>query len=129
MVVYSNQTLDKYHIDFETNNVSFLKMAATLRKMGVKNWYFFLKIYNKKLCNLNPYSKDLTFDERVAISKECAENRWYFYREVFRVGETGASTDEGGGSELWSCAGKALRAGQGREAPGGGMGIRESGGL
>ena len=100
MVVYSNQTLDKYHIDFETSNVSFLKMAATLRKMGVKNWYFFLKIYNKKLCNLNPYSKDLTFDERVAISKECAENRWYFYREVFRVGETGASTDEGGGSEF-----------------------------
>lgn len=98
MVVQSNQTLEKYHIDFETSNVSFLKMAATLRKMGIKTWYFFLKIYNPKIKKLNPYDKNLTFEERAAITKECAENRWYFYREVFRVGETGASTDEGGGT-------------------------------
>lgn len=98
MVVYSNQTLEKYHLDFETNNVSYLKMAVTLRKIGVKNWYFFLKIYNKKLIGINPYKKTLTFEEQSAIIKECSENRWYFFREVFRVGETGASTDEGGGT-------------------------------
>lgn len=97
MLVHSNQTLEKYHLHFETNNASFLKMAVTLRKMGIKNWYFFLKIYDKSLVNVNPYSKDLTEEQKAAIAVECSNNRWYYYRELFRVGESGGSTDIGGG--------------------------------
>lgn len=97
---YSTQTLDEYYVDFDTPNISFLKMAALLDAKGIKNNLFFLKLYNKKLRGVNPYDKNLSDEQKFMIFKECSENRWYFYREVFRVGETGATTDVGGGIEF-----------------------------
>lgn len=100
MKAYSEQTLDKYYVDFETPNLSFLKMAAVLEAKGVKNNLFFLKLRNKKLQGVDPFSPKLTSEQKFMIFTECAHNRWYFFREVFRVGETGATTDIGGGSEF-----------------------------
>lgn len=97
---YSNQTLIEYYVDFDTNNVSFLKMAALLDAAGIENKYFFLRLDNKKLKGVNPYSKKLTEQQQVEIFFECANNRWYFYREVFRVAEGGASVGVGGGTEF-----------------------------
>ncbi len=94
---YSEQTLDEYYVDFDTKNTSFIKTALILQGKGVDNCYFFLKLYNKKLRDVDPYSKKLTVEEQAMIFRECAQNRWYFYREVFRVGSEGSNTDIGGG--------------------------------
>lgn len=98
MKVYSEQLLCEYYVDFDTSNVSFLKMAAILDAAGVNNNLFFLRLNNKKLRGVDPYDKNLTDEQRFMIFRECAENRWYFFREVFRVTEAGASTEVGGGT-------------------------------
>lgn len=97
---YSYQTFDTYYIDIDTKNTSFAKMALVLYNKGVVNSYFFLKLYDKKLIGVDPYDENLTDEYKLRIFRECSENRWYFYREVFRVQETGASTDVGGGIEF-----------------------------
>lgn len=94
---YNEQTLCTVYIDFDTPNVSFLKMAAILYEKGISN-FFFLALKDKKLKGVDPYDPDLSNDMRFRIFRECADNRWYFYREVFRVSESGASTEVGGGS-------------------------------
>ncbi|MDE7470581.1 MAG: hypothetical protein K2M57_03955 [Paramuribaculum sp.] len=98
MKAYSEQTVDTYYIHAETKNTSFLKMTVLLDSMGVTNCYFHLKLYDKDLIGVNPYSKKLTDEMRFKIFIECSNNRWYFYREVFRVSEGGAGTGVGGGS-------------------------------
>lgn len=98
MKAYSNQTLREYYVHFETRNLSFLKMAALLDAAGVENNLFFLQLNNKALRNIDPYDPNLSDKEKFMIFKECSENRWYFYREVFRVSEAGTSTESGGGT-------------------------------
>lgn len=100
MKAYSKQTFDKFYVDFDTKNTSFAKMAIVLYNKGVCNCFFFLKLYNKKLVGVDPYDPDLTAKEQMMILTECRDNRWYFYREVMRVQETGASTEIGGGTEF-----------------------------
>ena len=100
MKAYSKQTLIEYYVDYDTDNVSFLKMWAILNEMGIKNNTFFLRIDNKDLIGVNPYSSKLTDKQKIDIFMECANNRWYFYREVYRVAEGGAATGIGGGSEF-----------------------------
>lgn len=97
LTAYSYQTFDTYYIDIDTKNTSFAKMAIVLYNKGVCNCHFFLKIYDKGLVGVDPYDPNLSDEYKFRVFKECSENRWYFYREVFRVQETGASTDVGGG--------------------------------
>nr|DAH50588.1 MAG TPA: large terminase [Caudoviricetes sp.] len=99
MKQFNNQYLTEYYIDFDTPNKSFLKIAAVLYEKGIDN-FFFLSLNNKKLQGVDPFDPDLTVDQQFMIFRECAENRWYFYREVFRVSESGASTEVGGGSQF-----------------------------
>jgi hypothetical protein len=94
---FNQQSLEEYYINLDTENTSFLKMAAILYEKGVTN-FFFLALKDKKLKGVDPYDPDLTDELRFRIFRECADNRWYFYREVFRVSESGASTEVGGGS-------------------------------
>lgn len=75
-------------------------MALILQSKGVENCYFMLRIDNKDLIGVNPYSKKLTKEQKAAIFAECINNRWYFFREVARVSESGAATGVGGGSEF-----------------------------
>lgn len=97
MKCYDYQHYEEYYVDLDTENVSFLKTSLLLQERGVNNAFFMLKLYNKKLSGVDPYSKKITEDQAAAIFLECSRNRWYFYREVFRVGESGSSTDIGGG--------------------------------
>ena len=60
-------------------------MSILLKRMGVKNHYFFLALYDKSLLNVDPHSKDLTTEQRLRIAYECKINFWYFIREVVRV--------------------------------------------
>lgn len=100
MKIYNEQTLEEIYLDFSTKNVSFIKMAAILQAEGVKNCYFFLQLNDKKLKGVDPYDPDLSTEMKFRVFRECANNRWYFYREVFRVSEPGASVDVGGGTSF-----------------------------
>ncbi|MCM1230111.1 MAG: hypothetical protein NC489_08260 [Ruminococcus flavefaciens] len=96
---YSPQTMESFTLDVRTSNVSAIKMAVLLESMGVDNYYFMLKLIDKDLQGVDPYDEDNLTDElKLKIFLECSKNRWYFYREVYRVVENGASTGIGGGS-------------------------------
>lgn len=95
---YSKQTFETYHVHFSTRNTSFLKMALLLQEMDVKNWHFHLKLFDQGLADVDPFDPDLSDEMKIRVFKECSCNRWYFYREVFRVSENGAGTGVGGGS-------------------------------
>lgn len=97
MKVLDYQKYEEYYVDLDTPNTSFLKISLLLQEMGVNNAFFMLKIYNKKLIGVDPYDPHLSEKQQAAIFLESSQNRWYFYREVFRVGESGSSTDIGGG--------------------------------
>lgn len=75
-------------------------MAAILQAENIKNCYFFLQLNDKKLKGVDPYDPDLSTEMKFRVFRECANNRWYFYREVFRVSEPGASVDVGGGTSF-----------------------------
>lgn len=95
---YSPQTFETFTVDVNTTNTSAIKMAILLESMGVSNYYFMLKLLDKSLSGVDPYDLDLDDETKFKIIMECSHNRWYFYREVFRVVENGASTGIGGGS-------------------------------
>jgi hypothetical protein len=71
--------------DIKTNNRSFLKVSLDLRKRGVKNNKFMLALHNPELSGVDPHDPDITSEQKVAIFKECAINKWYYLREVVRV--------------------------------------------
>ena len=114
MKVYNKQYMRDIKLDFDTRNTSFLKMAALLYNAGIKNAFFFLELQDQGLRNVDPYDPDLSDEMKVRVFRECANNRWYFFREVMRVIEPGASTEVGGGCEfklnrgnlayLWACS-------------------------
>ena len=87
--------IDKYHayIDYSTKNDSFIRMSILLRHMGIKNYYFFLTLYDKSLLGVDPHSPNLTTEQKLRILYECKVNFWYFIREVARVPVVG---QEGG---------------------------------
>ena len=84
-----------------------------LSDSGVKNFSFFLRIDDKGLIGVDPYDPELPDEMKMRVFRECANNRWYFFREVMRIIEPGASTEVGGGCEfklnrgnlayLWAC--------------------------
>lgn len=76
-------------VHFTTKNKSFIRMHLLLKRMGVKNNKFFLALYNPKLMNIDPYSDNLTMEEKLMIAHECKINPWYFLREVCRIPQSG----------------------------------------
>lgn len=85
----------KYY-DTKTPNKSFLKVATDLKKLGIKNYYFMLEIYDISLINVDPYACDektgkstLTKDQISRIMIECTKNPWYYLREICRIPESG----------------------------------------
>jgi hypothetical protein len=71
--------------DFETTNISWVRLARVFRKMGVKNHVFHLALVNQELKGVNPHDPFLSDDLRVKIGIECYINPWYFFREVARA--------------------------------------------
>lgn len=72
-------------VDTQTTNKSFIRMAAILKKRGIKNHAFMLSLINPSLQGVDPYDPNLTLEQMVAIAVECQNNLWYFVREVARA--------------------------------------------
>lgn len=69
-----------------TRNSSWRRMAFMYRDaFKVDNYKFPLALHNPELEFVDPYSKSLTNKQKLAIIKECAENPWYFYREILLI--------------------------------------------
>lgn len=77
--------------DYNTNNLSFLKMAKQLRDKGIKNWRFMLQLYDPKLQGVDPYDPNLSLEMQARIQKEVLINYWYYIREVVRINSTGGA--------------------------------------
>ena len=76
--------------DINTTNISFLRTAHILReKYKVRNNLFMLKLYDESLQGVDPYSPNLTDEQKARIFKECCINMWYFIREVSRIPKEG----------------------------------------
>lgn len=71
--------------DVKTKNISFLRVSKMLRDKGVKNNKFLLSLYDESLVGVDPYSPNLTSDQKLAIYRECCRNKWYFLREVVLI--------------------------------------------
>lgn len=70
-----------------TTNQSFIDLHHILKKQGVKNNLFFLALHDRRLLHIDPYSPDLTEEQIIWISDECAVNPWYYFREIAPVPE------------------------------------------
>lgn len=78
------------YVDYETKNLSFLKMAIILNKMGVKNNDFFLSLYDRDLIGIDPYNlQDESVELKQRIALECKRNFFYFIRELVRISASG----------------------------------------
>jgi hypothetical protein len=71
--------------DVNTKNMTFLRIASQLRQLGVENNKFMLTLYDESLAGVDPFSRDLTVAQKLAIYKEISINKWYYLREVVRV--------------------------------------------
>lgn len=78
--------------DLRTSNQSFIRMAAVLKKMGIKNHLFMLALRNPKLQGVNPYDKNITPDMAAAVVVEAKINPWYMIRECTRIPMEGADS-------------------------------------
>ena len=83
--------------DTKCPNKSFLRLAVDLKKAGVKNWYFMLKINDVSLAKVDPHAIDkktkhttLNRTEIQRVMYEWRSNLWYYLREVSRIPEAGA---------------------------------------
>lgn len=79
--------------DSTTKNLSFLKMAAILQRMGVNNYTFMLALYDQRLAGIDPHKLNDFNDPdgrmRSLVIAEAKLNFWYFVREVARVPSQG----------------------------------------
>ena len=73
--------------DWETSNVSFLQVAADLKKLGIKNNMFFLRLYDKGLQGIDPHGPIAAMTPELIqrIMAECIRNPWYYLREVCSI--------------------------------------------
>jgi hypothetical protein len=72
-------------IDTKTSNQSYVRLAGLYKKMGIVNNAFCLALLNPDLQGLDTFAPDLTLEEMAMIAVECANNPFYFMREVARV--------------------------------------------
>jgi len=73
-------------IDYETGNLSFIKMAHLYKEMGIRNYDFILELNDPSLSGIDPRDEEnLTRDQKIRIYLECTKNVWYYLREVVRI--------------------------------------------
>lgn len=71
--------------DYDTKNVSFVRLAGLYKSMGIENHAFMLALHNPAIKGLDPHSPNLTPTQIYMIVQEAKENPWYFFREVIKV--------------------------------------------
>lgn len=83
--------LSNDHIDLQTNNLSFLRMYAILKQMGIKNNKFFLVTLDTDLIGIDPHNlKDNSVELKLRIAREAKRNPWYYFRSILRIPEQGS---------------------------------------
>lgn len=99
---------DEFIYDYDTSNSSFIAIASILRRKGIKNYNFFLKLYDEDLVGVDPYDPDLTQEYKLKIIIECRRNFWYFIREVMRIPAPGGymrfKLHRGNLAAAWACS-------------------------
>lgn len=76
-----------------SRNQSFVDFCLRLKRRGINNWAFPLRLNDPKLIGVNPYDVSNQVEKnRVLI--ECAENPWYFFREVLRIPGNAGCNDQ-----------------------------------
>ena len=86
-------------IDWKTKNASFIELHNDLRRLGIKNNTFFLKLYDRDLQNIDPFSPALPLEMQIKVYLECVVNPWYYLREIARVPSPGKPIEPGGGDQ------------------------------
>ena len=86
-------------LDWKTTNKSFLDLHKDLKRLGIKNNTFFLRLYDKDLQGIDPYSAILPLELQLKIILECIRNPWYYLREVCRIPVDGKPIEPGGGTQ------------------------------
>jgi hypothetical protein len=81
----------KFIIDTKTKNISFIQTAKDLHVLGIKECYFFLKLYDHSLQGVDPHNPLLPEDMIMRIINECMINPWYFLRECVRIPDQGGN--------------------------------------
>lgn len=71
--------------DFGCPNKSFLQTAMELKILGVKNYYFMLRIDDPRLADIDPFKPRITKQEIEALMHELKNNMWFFSRSVVRM--------------------------------------------
>lgn len=78
-----------YHV--RTRNISFIQTASDLKSLGIKNYMFHLKLYDRSLEFVDPHSPLLLEEQKIAVMNECLRNPWYFLRECVRIPDQGGT--------------------------------------
>lgn len=78
----------KYY-DFGTSNKSFLRTAMELKTLGIKNYYFMLRIDNPNVADIDPFNPHITKQEVEALTMEYKSNMWSFMRSAVRMRTSG----------------------------------------
>lgn len=87
----------RFFYDITTKNISFLQTSADLKKLGIQNNQFFLKLYDRELIGVDPFSPSLSNELIERINFECAMNPWFFRRECVRIPTEAGGTGPGSG--------------------------------
>lgn len=77
--------------DTGTSNISFLQLAMDLKKLGRKNYFFMLEIFDPMVVDIDPYAPNLTKEQVSRVVTECTRNMWYYLREVALIPEQGGT--------------------------------------
>lgn len=85
--------MENYSCHYATKNTSFIDTAVELKALGIKNYMFFLRLYDPALSNVNPHDPTLTDDIKLRIMNECIRNPWYYLRECVKFPAAGLVGD------------------------------------
>lgn len=73
-------------IQYNTKNISFLRMHYILKEMGIQNNTFFLQLYDETLLDIDPLDEaSLTNEQKLRVHIEITKNPWYYFREIVRI--------------------------------------------
>lgn len=83
--------------DWKTTNHTFIDLHNDLRRLGIKNNKFFLRLYDRDLVGVDPFAPHLPLEMQIKIYLECVINPWYYLREIARIPSPGKPIEPGGG--------------------------------
>lgn len=71
--------------DFGCKNQSFLQTAKELQVLGIKNYYFMLRIDDPRVADIDPFNPKITDQEIRLLMHEYKNNMWSFSRTAVRL--------------------------------------------